>query len=120
MVRRLLATRNQPAILIGLMVLDLLVNAAATKQQLSDHFDRMGIGPNVRRAILPVKVLGTVGLVVGRRSRPVAVLTAACFVVYFTLAIGYHRRVNDGPILTAPAVLYGGVAARVLIADVRR
>ena len=117
-IRRVLATKNQPSVFIGLMVLDLLVNAAASKQQLDEHFDRMRIRPAVRKAILPVKVAGTIGVLLGRKWPKLGAFTAALFVVYFAAAIGYHRRVDDGPLLTGPAVLYGGVALRALVADV--
>jgi hypothetical protein len=119
-VRRLLATRNQPWVLIALMFLDLAINSAATKQQLEAHFDQLRVGPVTRQAIIPVKVAGTIGLLVGRRWPRLGALTAALWVVYFALATGYHRRVKDGPIVTAPALIYGGVAARALITDLER
>ena len=119
-VRRVLDRQNQPWVLLGLMVFDLLVNAAATEQQRTTHCDRMRVDASVRKAIMPVKLLGTFGLLVGRRSRPLAILTTACFVVYFVIAFGFHRRVNDGPVLTAPAVIFGGVAARALAAEISR
>jgi hypothetical protein len=113
----MLATKNQPPVFLVLLVVDLLVNFAASKQQLEEHFDRMRVQPAVRKAILPVKIAGTLGVLLGRRWPRLGALTAACFVVYFVIAFGYHRRVDDGAFVTAPSVIYGGVALRTLAAD---
>ncbi len=116
-IRKALAMRNQPWVFFWLLVLDLLVNLAASNQQLEDHFDRLRVQPSVRRAILPVKVAGTLGVLLGRRWPKLGVLAAALFVAYFVLAFGYHRRVEDGFVQRGPTILYGGVALRALMAD---
>src|SRR5688572_4521166 len=106
-IRKTLASRNQPWVLIGLMVFDLLVNAAAPRAMVEEHFDRMRFEPWVRKSVLPVKLAGTVGLLLGRRWPKLGAFTAACFVAYFAIAVRYHRRVDDGMVLTGPALLYG-------------
>jgi hypothetical protein len=115
-IRKVLATRNQPNVLLALMVFDLLVNAVAPRQMIEEHFDRMRFEPWVRRSVFPVKLAGTLGVLLGRRYPRLGAFTAACFVAYFAIAVGYHRRVDDGIVLTGPAVIFGGVAARSLVA----
>jgi len=54
------------------------------------------------------------------RWRRFGVLTAASTIGYFAFALGYHRRARDNAVLTAPAVLYGGVSVRALVAFLTR
>ena len=45
------------------MIGDLLVNAAATQEQLREHFDDLRLQESLRGWIIPIKVTGTIGIV---------------------------------------------------------
>ena len=86
------------------------------KEFLASHEDRIGIQPGLRPWLNPIKWAAIAGLLLGRRWPRLGALTAAASTVYFVIATGYHVRAKDTPIGTAPAVIYGGAAARSYLA----
>ncbi len=112
--RRALASKNQPNVMLSLLVLDLALNAVAPKAMLDKHYEHLRVQPALRPLLNPIKAASAVGFLAGKKWPKFGVLTAAATVVYFVCAFGYHRRVRDNLVITAPAVLYGGVAARAL------
>ena len=102
------------------MIGDLLVNAAATQEQLREHFDDLRLQESLRGWIIPIKVTGTIGIVLGRRWPRLGAFTSLCFVLYFAFACGYHRKAEHRLPKYGPAVLYGAVAVRSFLTDLRR
>lgn len=47
------------------------------------------------RVFTPIKAAAGAGLLAGLWIRPLGVVTAACLVVYFVLAVGAHVRAHD-------------------------
>ena len=105
-------SQSQPDVLVTLLLGDVAWNLVVPKDLLEAHDDRIGIPRTLRPWLLPIKCAAIVGLLRGKRRRGVGLLTALATVVYFVIATGYHVRAKDSALGTAPAVLYGGAAAR--------
>jgi hypothetical protein len=52
------------------------------------------------------------GLLLGKRWPRFGALTAVATTIYFVIATRFHVRAGDNALFTAPAVIYGGAAAR--------
>jgi hypothetical protein len=105
-------SQSQPDVLVALLVGDVAWNLLVPKDLLEAHDDRIGIQPQLRPWLLPIKCAAIVGLRVGKRRPRFGLLTALATVAYFVVATGYHVRAQDSALGTAPAVVYGGAAAR--------
>jgi hypothetical protein len=103
---------TQPDVLAALLAVDIAWNAVVPDQMLREHDDRIGIQPGLRPWLLPIKLAALLGVLLGKRWPKFGALTATACVVYFAIATGYHVRAKDGALGTAPAVVYGGAAAR--------
>lgn len=66
-------------------------------------FDDLGVPPNLRRIIPPVKAASVVGLLSVYRFPALARLTTFMLTVYFVLAVGAHIRAGDKPVNAVPA-----------------
>jgi len=99
-------------VLAALLVTDIAWNVVVPKDKLREHDDRIGIQPQLRPWLLPIKIAALLGVLLGKRWPKFGGLTASASVVYFAIATGYHVRAKDSAIGTAPAVIYGGAAAR--------
>jgi hypothetical protein len=116
MIRRLLrwgfGSRSQPDVLVALLLGDLALNALVPKQWMDSNDDRIGVPRDLRPWLNPIKGAAVVGLLLGKRWPKFGALTAAATTAYFVVATGYHVRAKDNALFTAPAVFYGGAAAR--------
>ncbi|MEY2472017.1 MAG: hypothetical protein QOK28_1346 [Actinomycetota bacterium] len=101
--------------LVALLAADVVCNVVVPKHLLDAHDDRIGIQPELRPWLLPIKCAAIIGLVLGRRRPRLGLLTALSTIGYFVCATGYHVRAKDSALGTAPAVVYGGAAARAAI-----
>lgn len=120
MVRRLtrwsFASRSQPDVLLALLVADVVWNVVLPKQWLAAHDERIGVQSGLRPWLLPIKVAAIAGILLGKRFPKFGALTALATAVYFVIATGYHVRAKDNLLGTAPAIVYGGAAARTALA----
>jgi hypothetical protein len=80
------------AVLAGDAVFD-----TVAKRWVRDDLTRLQVPPEAVRVIVAAKSAATVGLLLGLRRRPLGLLTSACLVVYFVLAVGAHARAQDEP-----------------------
>jgi len=110
------ASQSQPDVLLALLGLDVVWNVVVPKRLLEAHDDRIGIQPELRSWLLPIKLAAAGGLLLGKRWPKFGALTAAATTIYFVVATSYHVRAKDSVVGTAPAVVYGGAAARAVVA----
>jgi hypothetical protein len=96
------------AVLAGDAIFD-----SVAKQWVHDDLERLRVPQGAVRVIVAAKSAAAAGLVVGLRRRPLGVLTSACLVVYFVLAVGAHARARDAWWHWVLAVLMLGWCARV-------
>ena len=102
--------------LAGFQVLDVIGNAIP-RQFVKRHLDHLGV-PEYLRPMLPViKLSSSAGLLLGLKLPRLGAFTAASLVAYYTAAARFHVLSGDHPVLAAPAVAMGGVAA-VMLFDV--
>lgn len=120
LIRWTFGSGSQPDVLLALLLGDLAWNVMLPKEWLEAHDDRIGIQRGLRPWLLPIKSAAVLGLLLGKRFPKLGLLTATATTVYFVLATGYHVRANDSALGTAPAVAYGGAAARSVLAFVRK
>jgi len=115
-IRRLLrwsfGAPSQPDVLVALLLGDLALNVLVPKAWMEANDDRIGVPRDLRPWLMPIKSAAVVGLLLGKRWPKFGALTAAATTVYFVIATGYHVRAKDNALWTAPAVIYGGAAAR--------
>ena len=78
------------AVLVGDAVFD-----AVAKQWVHDDLERLHVPQRAVTVIVAAKTAAATGLVLGLRRRPLGVVTSACLVLYFVLAVGAHARVHD-------------------------
>lgn len=94
------------------------------KRWVHDDLTRLRVPPEAIRVIIAAKSAATIGLLVGLRRRPLGVLTSACLVGYFLLAVGAHARARDEPWRWVPAIAMLAWCTRVLrgfqVGDVHR
>jgi DoxX-like family len=77
---------------------------------------RLGYAAGFEKRLGLIKLAGALGLVGVYVSRPLAEVAAACFVVYFALAVRAHRTAGDPPKEFVPAVvLFLVIVATVLV-----
>jgi hypothetical protein len=84
------ATQRLALVLAG----DAVFDATATRW-VEEDLTRLGVPPAAIRVIIPAKSAAAVGLLLGLRRRPLGLLTSACLVGYFVLAVGAHARAKD-------------------------
>jgi hypothetical protein len=120
LIRWAFGAKSQPDVLLALLAADLAWNAVVPKDVLEAHDDRIGIQRGLRPWLLPLKVAAVGGLLLGKRWPKFGAVTATATTAYFMIATGYHVRAKDSAIGTAPAVVYGGAAARSVMEFARR
>ena len=98
--------------MVALLLTDLAWNVVVPKDLLAAHDDRIGVPRALRPWLIPIKVAAVLGLLSGKRWPRFGALTGVATVLYFVIATGYHVRAKDSAVGTAPAVIYGGAAAR--------
>lgn len=75
-------------------------------------YPRAGVPMSWLNTLAVVLLAGAAGLVVGLFWTPIGVITGACLVVYFIVAVGFHIRTGDlvhSPTPALLAVLAGAV-----------
>ena len=72
--------------------------------QVLELMERLGQRPGFERFLGLVKIIGALGLLVGLFEDWIGILAAAGFTLYFLLAMGAHRRIQDAPKDMAPAI----------------
>ena len=97
--------------LAAMQVVDLVAVAALPNRYGDDHLAGLGVPPEVRRVLPAIKATATCALVVGTRRSRLRSLTAAAMVAYYAAAVTFHVESRDTLFNTAPAALYGAVAA---------
>jgi hypothetical protein len=117
--RRHLWPRDVISLLTRMLVFDLLANLVAPKTLVDENHDRIEVPQSVRPWLNPLKTAAVGGLLLGRRFRPLTVVTSLSLVGYFIAAFEFHRRAKDNVLYTAPAVAYGAVSAAAVVASTR-
>jgi hypothetical protein len=120
LIRWAFRSKSQPDVITALLVADLVWNVVLPKEWLAAHDDRIGIQRELRPWLIPIKSAAVIGLLLGKRWPKFGALTAGATTIYFVVATGYHVRARDSALGTAPAVAYGGTAARAVVAFGRR
>jgi hypothetical protein len=122
--RRLLrwsfGAKSQPDVLVALLLGDLALNVLVPKEWLETNDDRIGVPAKLRPWLVPIKSAAVAGLLLGRRWPKFGALTAVATTLYFVVATGYHVRAKDNVLFTAPALIYGGAAARATLTFAKR
>lgn len=87
----------------------LLVYSAVRKLSHSDEvvhgYARAGVPESSLNTLAAILIAGAVGLVVGIWWRPLGIAAAACLVVYFATACGFHIRARDTRHLSTPVTM---------------
>ncbi|MHB8467272.1 MAG: DoxX family protein [Acidimicrobiales bacterium] len=97
-----------------LQLVDAAGNALVPKRRVDAHLDHLRVPAPLRPALPAIKVLSSVGLVLGLNSPRLGTLTSAALVGYYAAAVGYHLRAGDHPALAVPAAVFGAAAAAAL------
>ena len=107
------------SIVLTVVLLAMVVGSAAMDfqgpQQIKDLMARLEYRPGFERTLGLIKLTGALGLLIGFWAKPLAILTALCFVAYFVLAVGAHRKLNDPAKEMAPAAFLLVVSGLVVI-----
>ena len=97
-----------------MQVADLAVTQAFPDRFGDAHYDHLGVPPSLRPMLPVIKGAATVALLVGVRRPRLRSATGAGMVAYYAAAVTFHVRSNDPLTQTAPAALYGVVAAAIV------
>ena len=93
--------------LAGLLGIVIAIDAALCAIPLAaikTDLDRMAVSEPVQRILVPIKLAGSIGLIVGLWVPALGLAAAICLVAYFALAIGVHVRVHDPAFRSLPAL----------------
>jgi DoxX-like family len=93
--------------LAGFQAADALA-CAVPNRWIRDDLDRIGFPVRWRPALPAVKGASAAGLVAGLRWPWLGRLTARALVTYFLVALGWHVRIGDRPLRSAPAAVMLG------------
>jgi hypothetical protein len=110
MIRSYAEPRRALLALVGVQVLDALVNAVPN-QWVTDDLEHLKLPRWSRFMFSAIKAASAVGLLLGLKWPKLGRLTARCLVAYFLLALGAHARVKDRPLRYGPAVAMLGWSA---------
>ena len=99
----------------GLQLADAAGNLLVPRRYVRAHLDHLGVPRWVQRMLVPLKVMGSAGLVLGLRWPDLGGLTAACLVGYYAAATGFHLTTPENPALALPAAAFGAAAGAVLV-----
>ena len=100
--------------LAAMQVMDLAAVQLFPDRYGDAHLADLGVPADLRRVLPAIKVATTAALIVGVRRPRVRAVTGAGLVAYYAAAVTFHVRSNDPWAQTAPAALYGIVAAAVV------
>ena len=78
------------------------------------HLADLGVPAWLRSVLEPIKAASTVALVASRRRPRLRSATASAMVAYYAAAVTFHVRSRDSWRDTAPAAIYGVVAALIV------
>lgn len=97
------------AAIASLVLVALLVYSAVRKLRHSDEvvrgYERAGVPERTLNALAAILLAGAIGLVGGLWWQPLGIAAAACLVVYFATACGFHIRARDTRNLPTPITL---------------
>ncbi len=95
-----------PALAIVLIVIQIADGIACIQPiaPIRKSLDRINCPATVRRLLPFLKLDSAAGLIMGLWVPVIGLLTIAALVVYFIVAIEFHRRAGDTATNTAPAV----------------
>ena len=98
-----------------LQLADATGNMIVPERYVTAHLDHLRV-PKWLQPMLPrIKVISSIGLLLGLRWPRLGVLTSSCLIGYYASAVGFHLRAPEHPILAAPACAFGVGAAAVLV-----
>lgn len=78
---------------------------------IKDDLDRLNVSPTLQRIIPMIKIAAAAGLLVGLWVPWFGALTCAALVVYFIIALDFHRKASDKVVQYLPAVGVGALSA---------
>jgi hypothetical protein len=94
---------------VSVLLAALLVYSAVRKLSHSDEvvrsYARAGVPERSLNTLAAILIAGAVGLVVGLWWKPLGIAAAACLVVYFATACGFHVRAHDTRHLSTPVTM---------------
>ncbi len=96
--------QHRPAQLLATVLVGDAVFDSAAKRWVEDDLARLRVPQSAIGVIVTAKVAAAVGLLAGVRRRPLGLLTSACLVLYFVLAVGAHVRAHDEAWRYLPAI----------------
>jgi hypothetical protein len=97
-----------------MQVVDIAATRALPDRYGDAHLAALGVPAELRRVLPAIKVATTLPLLAGTRRPGLRSVTGAGLVAYYAAAVTFHVRSNDPWTETAPAALYGAVAACVI------
>ncbi|HUS62190.1 MAG TPA: DoxX family protein [Acidimicrobiales bacterium] len=97
--------------LAAVQLLDVLGNLVMPSSVIDTHLDRLGLARGVRPFLQPVKIAGSLGLILGEAHPPIGAASAIGLVGFYAGAVRFHVRAGDHPLVAAPAAALGVTAA---------
>lgn len=107
--------RQLAVVLASVQLIDVLGNAVVPREYVDAHLDHLQVPRRLRPLLSPIKLTSSAGLLAGLEMPRLGALTAAASCGYYAIAVRYHVRAGDHPVLCVPAALLGGAAAVTLL-----